>query len=134
MAKSVIEIELVGSEELTRLVSQSQTGASMKALARALHEEAMIIMAESQRRVPVDTGTLRRSGRVLPPHIQGGSMVVELGYGGAASSYAMEQHENPNYRHSNGHTWKYLEGPVRERMPDIAQSLTARLEAILRGR
>lgn len=134
MANSVIEIELIGGEQLKKLTSEGQSDKVVKALARALYEEALIIMAESQRRVPVDTGALRRSGRVLPPKMEGGDMVVELGYGGAASGYAMDQHENPNYRHTNGKTWKYLEGPVRERMPAIEKSLAARLDAILRGR
>lgn len=134
MVQPVISFELIGAKELQRLLSNRNTSDTMKALGKSLYEEAWIIMGESQRRVPVDTGTLRRSRAVLRPRITGGSIVVEMGYGGAASSYAMDQHENPNFRHKNGKTWKYLEGPVREYMPVIQESLTKRLEYYLRSK
>lgn len=134
MAQPVISIELMGDEKLANLLSSKSTQEAISLLAKALHEEAWIIMGESQRRVPVDTGTLRRSRAVLPPRMVGGNIEIEMGYGGAASGYAMDQHENPNYRHSNGHTWKYLEAPVREYMPVLELSLSRRLDYYLRSK
>lgn len=61
---------------------------------RALYREAERIMADSkQNYVPVDMGILRSSGFVKPPVVTGSSAVVEMGYGGAASSYALYVHE-----------------------------------------
>jgi hypothetical protein len=134
MAKPVISITLLGDKELIRVFSSQNVAVSMKALRKSLYEEAWVIMNESQRRVPVDTGTLRRSRAVLPPSATGTIIEIEMGYGGAATEYAMKQHENPNYRHKSGQTWKYLEAPVREYMPVLQESLTKRLAFYLRSK
>ena len=50
--------------------------------------------------VPVDTGDLRRSGRVTGPDL--GRKAVQLTYGGTAAPYALRQHETLEYRHTVG--------------------------------
>lgn len=129
MGKPVIDIELIGIEKLEKLFSNLTVQQTLGVLARGLNEEAQIIMKESLRRVPVDVGTLRRSATILPPKMNGSNIEIEMGYGGAASSYAMDQHENPNYRHKKGQSWKYLEGPVREYMPYLERALTDRIQS-----
>lgn len=119
-----------------------------KALGAAIYTEANNIMAASKRRVPVDTGTLKASGYVTRPQKVGDQILVELGYGGAASKYALYVHEIPSpeegaphpeqwtpgkrtARHDPPTTWKYLERPVNERAPQIAANVLALAKAAL---
>jgi len=118
------------------------------ALSSAVYMEANNIMAISKRRVPVDTGTLKSSGYVTKPQKVGAQILVELGYGGAASKYALYVHEIPSpeegaphpeqwtpgkrtARHDPPTTWKYLEHPVNERAPQIAANILALAKAAL---
>lgn len=71
-----------------------------QATAAGLFQEAEHIMNLSKREVPVDMGTLRNSGFVEMPRgdrsfINRSSHVIEvrMGYGGAASGYALYLHE-----------------------------------------
>ena len=98
------------------------------ALASAMADEADIIMEESKRRAPVDLGPLRASGVVLPPEKRGNSVSIEMGYGGAASAYALRQHEEISWRHTVGEA-KYLERPVLEHAPKLAGNLAKRIRA-----
>ena len=103
-----------------------------KALAEALNIEAELIMTESKRSwVPVDLGTLRASGRVESPVIRGTNVSVDLGYGGAASAYALIQHEG-NFNHPGQGRRKYLEGPVKNRASKLGPSIARRLAAAWR--
>lgn len=52
--------------------------------------------------VPVDIGTLRNSGYAAVPRVSGDKIVGEVGYGGAAASYAVAVHE----RIEDGVNWK----------------------------
>jgi len=127
----VAMIELINAEALKRLTSNQVNDICINAVGQALTEEAQIMFRNSQRRVPVDTGTLRRSGVILPVRKVGVDWEIEMGYGGAASEYALDQHERADYRHAEGKTWKYLEGPVRERMPNLEQNIAKRIQRIL---
>lgn len=81
------------------------------ALGGALYAEAEGIMGVSRGLAPVDTGVLRGSGVVRQPRISGDGAEVEFGYGGAASAYAVIQHERVDFSHQVGQA-KYLEQPV----------------------
>jgi hypothetical protein len=78
---------------------------------KALYRMGEQIMAESKRRVPVDTGNLRDSGHVQNPVRQDQSVTVVLGYGGPGIGYALPVHERFDVRHKVGGP-KYLEQPV----------------------
>lgn len=98
-------------------------------LAAALYVEGELIMTESkQSRVPVDTGTLRASGRVQQPKISGENVTVTLGYGGAASAYALIQHEATWFNHPGQGRAKYLEGPVKARAHVIGRNVARRIK------
>lgn len=127
---SKITIELVGAEDLAKILALAGAKA-VPALKQALTEEAQIVFRDSQRLVPVDTGTLRRSGQILPAVEKGTSVEITMGYGGAASSYALRQHENLQYRHKKGQQAKYLEQPVRQRQNKLLQNIKKRMERIL---
>lgn len=62
-----------------------------RALASAYHDEAQAIMSKSQRLVPVDTGTLRRSKFVALPVIKPNDIDQFLGYG---AIYARKVHDD----------------------------------------
>jgi len=76
---------------------------------------------------------------VQPPSVTGSSVEILLGYGGAASAYALYQHENLDLRHpdpTNPHSdpkgqAKYLETPVRDQTKGLAGRLRAELESRL---
>lgn len=125
-----LKIELLGVDRLTALLATAGKDA-VPALQQALNEEAQLAFRESQKLVPRRTGVLAASGQVMPAEVQGDSVVVQLGYGGAASSYALIVHENPNAQHSGGRQWKYLEVPVLRRVPKLADNLARRMERIL---
>ena len=101
-----------------------------------LVEEAEQIMAVSKEIVPVDEGTLRTSGGLYGSEDNSEGVFVRLGYGGAASSYALVQHETPPhiFRHAEGRTWKYLEHPVYEAVTTMGPRLAGRLAARLTTR
>lgn len=98
----------------------------------ALFAEGNRIMEDSKQVVPVDTGTLRNSGTVMPPQVSGGGVSVELGYGGLARDYALVIHEAPReWNWSKPGTGpKYLERPVLA----AARGLPRRLAGLIRGR
>ena len=102
-------------------------------LSRGLYQQALIMFAESQRIVPVDTGTLARSGVVEPPNPSAAKPEVIIGYGGLARAYALVQHENLDYRHNAPEQAKYLEQPVLQGIPAMKADLNGRLLKILGG-
>lgn len=105
----------------------------------ALIEEGETIMAHSQEIVPVDQGVLKNSGGYYGSQIDANGVAVRYGYGGAASSYALTQHETPPgvFSHAEGQSWKYLEIPVMEAVQGmgarLARSVSGRLAARFSG-
>lgn len=69
------------------------TGAIQTAAAGALQEEHEFVITAAKRLVPVDMGTLRGSGVVLPTTLQGTKLVSLGGFGGPAAKYAIVVHE-----------------------------------------
>lgn len=85
-----------------------------KATAGVLYAEAQNMMREAKEQIPFRTGTAKGSGRVFPPNITGNSVTVDLGFGGAASDYVEELHQNERgAAFNNGKKDHYLEDPVR---------------------
>lgn len=66
---------------------------AINAIGKVLYVEGETVMSKSKRLVPVNYGILRSSGRVEPPVYGSKSVSVNLGYGGAASGYALYIHE-----------------------------------------
>lgn len=123
-------IKWLDREPLARMLAEAGDEI-VPALAQALYEEGQLAFAESQRLVPRDTGTLAGSGTLEPPDTTGTAVTVRLGYGGAASDYALIVHEDPNATHTGGRTFKYLEVPVLARVPKLEQNVAARINRIL---
>lgn len=94
------------------------------ALAAALYQEGFSIMAESQKKVPVDTGRLRSTGYVAPPQEGEDSPTVEIGYG---TDYGIYVHERTEVRHTTGEA-KFLEKAVNEAMQGFGRRLLGRTQ------
>jgi len=135
-----ITVEVKGTEELHRVLEKLGERAQAE-LGKALYAEAELIMTESKKQVPVDTGTLRASGFVKEPETKGGKVEVELGYGGPASKvnpktgqrteeYAYWVHERLDLKHEVGKA-KFLEDPVKAAAPKLPRAIADRLRHVL---
>jgi hypothetical protein len=98
-----------GEKDWVQRVMQLAGPEAMQRVGAGLYRGGQAIIADAVGLVPVDTGVLRDSAIVQEPVVNGDEVTVELGFGGAASDYAIEQHENLDYKHPNGGQAKYLE-------------------------
>jgi 1-acyl-sn-glycerol-3-phosphate acyltransferase len=126
-----VKIELVDLNNFKKVASDYTAREVEMAMPQVLTEEASIIFRESQKIVPVKTGILRASGTIMPPTKKGRKWQVTIGYGGAASSYALAQHENLQYRHQEGKSAKYLEIPTQQRREKMPDAIRNRLKRII---
>ena len=127
-----LEMRITGVADLRRVLRRLGDRAP-KALGRALYEEGEEIMTRSKEEfVPIDLSTLKNSGFVAEPRSDGGGVVVELGYGGAAAAYAVVQHERLDFYHPDGQA-KYLERPALDAVSGMGQRLANRLRSELGG-
>lgn len=78
----------------------------------------MLLLRESMRIVPVDTGFLRRSGKVVTTGV-GNTTVVQVGY---SAAYSVFVHENLDVAHGDVFNQKYAEqikaGLMKSRGPN----------------
>jgi hypothetical protein len=119
----------INSDALTKVLADATTDMRGR-LAAALFEEGEEIMARSKSEfVPVETGVLRASGYVEAPVIEGEDISVTLGFGGAASAYALKQHEDTTLHHPNGGQAKYLEQPLLEAAATLAEHLADKIRS-----
>lgn len=91
---------------------QAVSLAVKRAGAEALNDAAEVLLEEANRTVPIEEGILSASGNVdeATPF----SLTASVGYGGAASAYAVYQHERTDLRHDAGKTAKWLENAARD--------------------
>jgi len=127
-----VRFELKGADRLARLFEKAVASDTVNDLKQAVYGTAEAVMNESKRIVPVDTGTLKDSGRVEQPKMSADGIEVELTYGGAASKYAFFVHEDMNARHADGKTAKYLEKPVKAAEDTFVKDVMARYARNLR--
>ena len=121
-----IKVTVLGKRELAARLKLAIANAPIR-VGQAMREEGETIMTRSKRDfVPVDFGILRASGFVDGPEIKGDIATVTLGYGGAASAYALIQHERMEYHHTVGQA-KYLEQPVNEAVRGFSQRIAKRI-------
>lgn len=109
--------------------------AGAKVAAMALRGEAQEAFAVSQDEVPVDTGALKKSGRVRPEtgvFSRGDEVYVELTYGGTATEYSIYVHENLQAHHPHGKA-KYLEDPMTRQVNGISGRIADKVERATKG-
>ena len=144
------EFSILGAKEVRdKILALAKN--SPRAVASALRTEAELTMSEAKKLTPVVTGTLRSSGIVRKPEITGREISVTMGFGGAASKYALSVHENPRAGHTYGFSpsgqaygriaykgkkrigysrvgqWKYLEQPFLGRVAGLIDRLYERI-------
>lgn len=102
------------------------------AVGAALYSEALIEMAESMMRTPVDTGALRASHETMKPEYANArtEISVTIKVGGPAAPYALAVHEDMEAFHRTGEA-KFLENTIKESAPFIGKRVAARLKAAL---
>ena len=121
-----MSVTWMGMDKALRELHRIKT-VTPRQLGGALYREAEHIMTRSKAQfVPVKDGILRASGHVEQPEYSGNRISVTLGYGGAASAYALVQHERTDYQHTVGQA-KYLEQPVNEAAAGLGQRVAARM-------
>lgn len=110
------------------IIASGKAGAI--AAARALRSEGQDAFLNSQDEVPVDTGALKKSGRLLPEAggviNRGGNIQVQIVYGSTAEDYAIYVHENLTAHHPHGKA-KFVEGPLTRQTFGIAQRIAAKV-------
>lgn len=124
-------MRLHGATQLARKLRRAASGGS-EAIAGVLTREAeAVITAAKQQYVPVETGALRASGFVAPPHVSGHRVAVVMGFGGPSAPYALIVHEDLTKRHPVGSA-KYLEIPFKARVAGMPAVVAARLNQHIR--
>ena len=118
--------DLKGAPEMQEKIIAAMATMKTQAAA-ALYQEAEVEMTESKRRCPVDVGTLRDSGHVQAPVEDANGVSVTMGYGGAAESYAIRQHEDLSFFHKVGEA-KFLESVLRESAPYLVERIAKRMK------
>jgi hypothetical protein len=95
-----------------------------RCLASGIYLGCNNLMTQSKAATPVKLGILRGSGYVTLPEYTNAGPVVELGFGGPASAYAVAVHETESsHPQHGGHNcngdWKFLERPVAAARPTL---------------
>lgn len=136
--RSIVSIEIpdIGGE--LRSLLDNYRAQALDEMRKAFYEEANDIRTRSMEIVPFDDGILRDSAMAVGTNFENESLEgfdVVIGYGGAAASYAVVQHETPPgvFRHLPGRTWKYLERPSFEAAVGMGERLATRLRRLTPG-
>lgn len=95
--------------------------------ARGLRLAAEHVLERSRAHVPIEEGTLERSGVVS---VDEDALTAGVSYD---TPYARRVHEDLNARHDAGRTAKYLEGPLTEEQGTVAEIIAAQVRRSLRG-
>lgn len=121
---------LEGKDEAFRKMELMATAEFAKASVAFWDVCRGVILPASSDECPVDTGVLQASAQACSWVEYGeGVTTAFLGYGGAAKDYALPQHEHLEYHHTVGKA-KFLEDPVRRIVPNSAELVRARMEAM----
>ncbi|QJD53962.1 hypothetical protein SEA_GALACTICA_14 [Streptomyces phage Galactica] len=97
------------------------TGRGRARAARGLQLALEHVLAESNKLVPLEEGTLQRSGTIS---IDPANLVGTVSYD---TPYAVRQHEEMSWRHAPGRQAKYLETAVNTSRQECARIMQAEL-------
>ena len=119
--------QLLGADKMKAKIAKI-TAKIPHAAGAALYAEALIEMAESMQRTPVDTGALRASHITHKPYLSlgGKEISVTIEVGGSAAPYALAVHEDLEAFHKTGQA-KYLESTLMESARFIPERVGKRL-------
>jgi len=96
-----------------------------------LFDFANHILEEARRIVPHDEGNLERDSGVSMGEEAGKEVAVVWFGAGAASAYAVRQHEETGWNHPNGRQAKYLETPCKEHAGELPMTVAGRVKGVL---
>ena len=100
--------------------------AMAEAALRGLRNGGEHVLKLSRDRVPIEEGTLERSGQVTDD----GTATVAVSYD---TPYAVRQHEDLSARHAAGRQAKYLETAVAEGTKDVGALVAAEVRKATGG-
>lgn len=129
-----VNIKLGGDETLRRILAAG-SGKTVIAVGGALLQCAQLVMRASLEQVPVKDAVLKGSATINDPKFSNGLIKVVMGYGGAASAYALYQHNAPDGWHYTrpGSKSHYLSDPLMEALPVIEKTLAFRIGQMLQA-
>lgn len=104
-----------------RLWTDRGRRAAQEGLTKALEH----VLGEADKRVPLEEGTLQRSGKVTVQGLEGA-----VSYG---TKYARRQHEELTWKHLPGRTAKYLEIPMNTERETMLALMAVPLRRWTRG-
>ena len=106
-----------------RFVSQRARQAAVE----GLRDAAEHLLEYANRTVPIEEGTLMRSGQA---DVDQETLEASVSYD---TPYAVRQHEELDYRHDPGRRAKWLELSLNEREEAIQQYIARKIQESLRG-
>ncbi|MGW7416132.1 hypothetical protein [Streptomyces sp. NPDC054863] len=109
-----------------RWTGDAATAAIRQAAARGLLLAGEHVLGASRQRVPINEGTLERSGAVSVDEQQ---MTVAVSYD---TPYARRVHEDMTARHAPGRSAKYLESVLPESATTVQAIIAAQVRRALR--
>lgn len=126
MAKYKV-VKIDGFKEIYQKLGLLEEEIEKNAL-KGLKKLGEVILDESQKLVPVDTGVLKDSGTVQSNKRE---QSVTISYN---TPYARKQHEDNTLNHPKGGQAKYLERPFDEKSGEAESYIVDELQKILRKR
>ncbi|WP_405508792.1 minor capsid protein [Streptomyces cyaneofuscatus] len=99
---------------------------TLRSAGRGLRLGTEHVLQVSRERVPIEEGTLERSGTATVDEDELRGAVAFDG------PYAVRQHEEMDYRHDAGRTAKYLEQPMAEEADTVGEIIAAEMRRALR--
>lgn len=93
---------------------------------RGLRLAAEHVLGVSRQRVPIEEGTLERSGVA---QVDEASLTAAVSYD---TPYAVRQHEDLTLRHDEGRTAKYLESALEDEADTVRDIIAAEIRRSLR--
>lgn len=108
------------SLEVGEITAATHAGAS-----RGLFLGAEHVLQVSNKSVPIEEGTLERSGHTS---VDREALEAAIAYD---TPYAARQHEELDYAHDNGRTAKFLENAMNSEIPTIQQIIGSAIKSSL---
>ncbi|MDJ1136216.1 hypothetical protein [Streptomyces iconiensis] len=106
--------------------TQAVEGRTRSGSARGVRLAVEHLLQVSRARVPIEEGTLERSGTAT---VDESSLTGAVAYD---TPYAVRQHEDMTLRHDSGRSAKYLEQPLGEEAATMQQIIAAQVRRALR--
>lgn len=101
------------------------TGRAKKGGISGLRKAAEHVLGESRKQVPLEEGTLQRSGVASVDEV---TMTAAVSYD---TPYAARQHEELTWQHDSGRNAKYLERPMAAERDTVAALVAAEIRKAL---